>query len=467
MTSSRENPIVAALDIGTTKICMLVGRKNAQGKIQILGMGRSDSLGVARGEVVNIEQTTRAIIAAKEEAEQKSGVTIKSVFVGIAGEHINSLQDRDILNLGSPDHMITKEDIKKMIGNMHNLAIAPGERIIHVIPQEFTVDHNRNVEPVGMYGSRIEADFHIITGKIAAARNINTCVERAGLEALEIILEPLASSASVLKEEEMEAGVALVDIGGGTTDLAIFHNNIIRHTAVIPFAGNIITEDIRMGCKLIRSNAETIKKRFGSALPDEMSEHHVVSIPGIAGREQREISMKTLANIIRARMEEIFGQIYFEIKQSGYANSLHGGVVITGGGSQLKHLKQMVDYVTGYTSRIGLPLEFIASDTPVELRNPMYATSIGLLIKGYEYLSESSMLNKTLENRYTLEVLAEQAAEQQAEAEAREAEADEDKEQGKATTPVRPVKRKWYESFLPRIKEYMLDNDVSGKDFNS
>jgi cell division protein FtsA len=467
MISSRENPIVAALDIGTTKICMLVGRKNAQGKIKILGMGRSDSLGVARGEVVNIEQTTKAILAAKAEAEEKSGVTIKSVFVGIAGEHISSLQDRDILNLGKADHMITKEDIKKMINNMHNLAIAPGERIIHVIPQEFTVDHNRNVQPIGMYGSRIEGDFHIITGKIAAARNINTCVERAGLEVLEIILEPLASSASVLKEDELEAGVALVDIGGGTTDLAIFHDHIIRHTAVIPFAGNIITEDIRMGCQLIRSNAEAIKKRFGSALPDEMSEQHVISIPGIAGREQREISMKTLANIIRARMEEIFGQIYFEIKQSGYANSLHGGIVITGGGSQLKHLKQMVDYVTGYTSRIGLPLEFIAGDTPVELRNPMYATSIGLLIKGYEYLSESSLLDKTLENRYTREIMAQQAAEQAVPVETESEELPQNENDADSPEPVRPIKRKWYETFIPKIKDFLIDKDVSGKDFNS
>jgi cell division protein FtsA len=389
MTNPAENHIVCGLDIGTTKIAAIVGQFDKYGKIKVLGIGKADSHGVARGEVVNIEMTVRAILDAVAEAEAKSGVEIRSVYVGIAGEHISSKQNRDIYTLPDPDTEVSDADIKAMIANMNRLALEPGEKIIHVLPQEFFLDGNPVTKtPVGMCGSRLEANFHIITGKVAAAQNIKKCVQRAGLEMTGLVLEPLASSASVLSEEEMEAGVCLVDIGGGTTDVAIFQDSIIRHTAVIPFAGNIITEDIKSGCMVLRKQAEKLKVRFGSALALETHEGEIISIPGINGRDRKEISMATLAGIINARMEEIVQQVYFEIRSSGYANRLIGGVVITGGGSQLKNLKQMVEYQTGLSARIGYPTEHLAKDNIDDLKNPMYATGLGLIIKGWEEMVE-------------------------------------------------------------------------------
>jgi cell division protein FtsA len=329
------------------------------------------------------------------EAEKQSGKKINVVYVGIAGQHIASKQNRGIYTLPQADEEITRQHIRDMIEDMHRLALDPGERIIHILPQEFTVDKNRGIkDPIGMCGSRLEANFHIITGKVAAAQNIKRCVERSGLEMLGLVLEPLASSASVLHADEMEAGVVLVDIGGGTTDVAIFKDGIIRHTAVIPFAGNIITEDIMEGCKLLKPQAEKLKVAFGSALPAETHENEIISIPGIAGRDRKEISMRTLAHVINARMEEIFGQVYFEIKSSGYANSLNAGIVVTGGGSQLKHLKQLVEYSTGLSTRIGFPTSYLAKNNKEELKNPMYATGIGLILKGYEEVNEMSELEK-------------------------------------------------------------------------
>ena len=385
----KENPVIVGLDIGTTKIAAIVSQRDQHGKLQILGLGKSPSLGVTRGEVTNIKQTTDAIIEAVLEAEKQSGHKINVVYVGIAGQHIASKQNRGIYTLPNADEEITRDHIKDMVEDMNHLALDPGERIIHVLPQEFTVDNMHGIKnPIGMCGSRLEANFHIITGRVAAAQNIKKCVERSGLQMLGLILEPLASSAAVLHADEMEAGVVLVDIGGGTTDVAIFKDGIIRHTAVIPFAGNIITEDIMEGCKLLRPQAEKLKIAFGSALPAETHENEIISIPGIAGRDRKEISMRTLAHVINARMEEIFAQVYFEIKSSGYANSLNAGVVVTGGGSQLKHLKQSVEYTTGLSTRIGYPSSYLAKNNKDELKNPMYATGIGLLLEGYNQVEE-------------------------------------------------------------------------------
>ncbi|MDB5282826.1 MAG: cell division protein FtsA [Bacteroidota bacterium] len=392
---SKENPVIVGLDIGTTKIAAIVAQRDQFGKLQILGLGKAPSFGVTRGEVTNIKHTTDAIIEAIADAEKQSNHKINVVYVGIAGQHIASKQNRGIYTLGTSDEEITRQHIKDMVEDMNRLALDPGERIIHVLPQEFTVDKMHGVkDPIGMCGSRLEANFHIITGKVAAAQNIKKCVERSGLQMLGLILEPLASSASVLHDDEMEAGVVLVDIGGGTTDVAIFKDGIIRHTAVIPFAGNIITEDIMEGCKLLRPQAEKLKVAFGSALPNETHENEIISIPGIAGRDRKEISMRTLACVINARMEEIFAQVYFEIKSSGYSNSLNAGVVVTGGGSQLKHLKQLVEYTTGLSTRIGYPTSYLAKNNKDELKNPMYATGIGLILKGFEEVDEMSEVEK-------------------------------------------------------------------------
>lgn len=389
--SAKNSPIVVGLDIGTTKICVTVGRRSEHGKIEILGMGKAESAGVTRGVVSNIQKTVQAIILAVEEASAQSNVDVKIVNVGIAGQHIKSLQHRGILTRKELNTEIQRKDIDKLIEDMYKLLMPPGEEIIHVLPQEFTVDNEPGVkDPIGMSGVRLEANFHIISGHVSAVKNILKCVDNAELETQELILEPLASSESVLSDEEKEAGVVLVDIGGGTTDLAIFHEGIIRHTAVIPFGGNSVTEDIREGCSVMRNQAELLKTRFGSALADENKENEIICVPGLRGREPKEISVKNLAYVIQARMEEIIEHVYYEIKSSGYEKKLIAGIVITGGGAQLKHLPQLVEFVTGLDSRIGYPNEHLAKNDVLpksvydELKSPMYATGIGLLIKGIQ-----------------------------------------------------------------------------------
>lgn len=390
-TQLKTSPIVVGLDIGTTKICVIIGRRTNYGKIEVLGMGKAESAGVTRGVVSNIAKTVKAITQAVEEGSSQSNVDVKIVNVGIAGQHIKSLQHRGILTRKDLSTEIVKKDIDRLIDDMFKLAMNPGEEIIHVLPQEFTVDNEPGIkDPVGMAGVRLEANFHIITGQVTAVRNIMKCVDQAGLETQDLILEPLASSESVLSEEEKEAGVVLVDIGGGTTDVAIFHEGIIRHTAVIPFGGNSITEDIREGCSVMRNQAELLKIRFGSALAEENKENEIICVPGLRGREPKEISVKNLAYVIQARMEEIIDHVYYEIKSSGYEKKLIGGIVITGGGAQLKHLSQLVEYVTGLDCRIGYPNEHLSKNESLpksiyeDLKSPTYATSIGLLIKGIE-----------------------------------------------------------------------------------
>ncbi|MCB0401597.1 MAG: cell division protein FtsA [Flavobacteriales bacterium] len=380
--------IVVGLDIGTTKIVAIVGRKNEHGKLEILGMGKSESIGVSRGVVSNIDKTVQSIKAAVEDAENKSGVDIKIVNVGIAGQHIKSLQHRGIKVRHNVDDEINQKDINALIDDMYKLVMLPGEEIIHVLPQEYIIDNEQGIkDPIGMAGVRLEANFHIITGQIAAAKNIYKCVHKAGIEVADLILEPLASSEAVLSEEEKEAGVALVDIGGGTTDIAIFQDGIIRHTAVIPFGGNSITEDIKEGCGIIKNQAELLKIKFGSALASESQENEIVSIPGLRGRSPKEISLKTLAQIIQARMEEIIEHIYYEIKNSGYENKLICGIVVTGGGSQLKHISQLIEYVTGMDVRIGYPNEHLAKGNSEEVTSPLFATGVGLVIKGFDQIN--------------------------------------------------------------------------------
>jgi cell division protein FtsA len=377
-----ESEIVVGLDIGTTKIAALVGRRTEHGKIEILGMGKAESLGVARGVVLNIDETVKAIKMALEEASNKSGVDIKVVNVGIAGQHIKSLQHRGMKTRRSLDEEISQKDIDELIEDMYRLVMSPGEEIIHVIPQEYIVDSEIGIKnPIGMSGTRLEANFHIITGQVAAARNIYKCVNKAGIEVADLTLEPLASADAVLSDEEKEAGVVLVDIGGGTTDVAIFHDGIIRHTAVIPFGGNIITEDIKEGCSIIKTQAELLKVKFGSALASENQENEIVSIPGLRGRPHKEISVKNLAHIIQARMEEIVEHVYYEIKNSGYEKKLIAGVVVTGGGAQLKHITQLMEYVTGMDTRVGYPNEHLATSSE-EVTSPMYATGVGLVMRG-------------------------------------------------------------------------------------
>lgn len=378
-----NSKIVVGLDIGTTKVCAIVGRYNEFGKVDVLGMGRADSHGVSRGVVSNINKTVEAIEKAVEDASEKSGVDIRQVYVGIAGQHIRSLQHRGIIVRSDVDKEIDQNDLNKLENDMHKLAIAPGDSIIHVLPQEYMVDDEPGIkDPVGMSGVRLEGNFHIITASVNAAKNIFKCVNGSHLETMNLILEPLASAEAVLSKEELEAGVVLVDIGGGTTDIAIFHEGIIRHTAVIPYGGNVITDDIKEGCNVMRDHAELLKIKFGSALAEETKANEVITIPGLRGREPKEIGVRNLARIIQARVEEIFELVYCEIKNSGLEKKLIGGVVITGGGSQLKHITHLVEYITGLDARIGYPNEHLAKGMVEEVKSPMYATSIGLLIKG-------------------------------------------------------------------------------------
>jgi len=402
-----NSQIVAGLDIGTTKIACIVGRRDEYGKIEILGIGKSESLGVSRGVVQNIDLTVQAITAAVAEAEQKTGEKIKYVNVGIAGQHIKSLQHRGILTRESLENEITRVDIDRLVSDMQRLQMLPGEEIIHVLPQEYIVDSEQGIKnPIGMSGIRLEANFHIITGQIAAAKNIHRCATKSDLKVTELILEPLASADAVLSAEEKEAGVALVDIGGGTTDIAIFQDGIIRHTAVIPFGGNILTEDIKEGCTIIRHQAELLKVKFGSALASEAKDNEIVSIPGIRGREPKEISLKNLANIIQARMEEIIEMVYFEIRNSGYEKKLIGGIVLTGGGSNLRHLPQLVAYITGMDVRMGLPNEHLSSSNTETITSPIFSTGVGLVMKGLQFNDKLMRDGLTIERYMGDEVAA-------------------------------------------------------------
>jgi cell division protein FtsA len=383
MAESQEK-IIVGLDIGTTKVCAIVGRANQYGKVDILGMGKIASHGgVTRGVVSNIDRTVAAIQAAIKEASEKSNVDIQRVEVGIAGAHINSLQHRGMIIRNDGESEINADDLKKLENDMFKLAVKPGDRILHVLPQEYTVDDEPGIiDPIGMAGVKVEGNFHVITGQISAAKNIYKCVEKSNLQVTDIALEPLASSEAVLSSDELEAGVVLVDIGGGTTDVAIFYDNIICHTAVIPYGGNIITEDIKQGCNVMKAHAELLKVKFGSALASELDENEIVTIPGIRGRAAKEISVKNLSKVIQARIQEIMELVHFEIKQSGLEKKLAGGIVITGGGSQLKHVDQLAEFVTGLDARIGYPNEHLAKGMVEEVKSPIYATGVGLVLRG-------------------------------------------------------------------------------------
>ncbi len=377
--------ISVGLDIGTTKIVALVGKKNDFNKVEVLGIGKSKSLGVHRGVVNNITQTIQSIQQAIDEGQASSGKTISEVVVGIAGQHIRSIQHSDYITRPNPEEVIDEEDIQRLIQQVYKLVMLPGEEIIHVLPQEYKVDGQGEIkEPVGMYGGRLEANFHVVVGQVSSIRNIGRCIKSAGLKMANITLEPLASSNAVLSKEEKEAGVALIDIGGGTTDLAIFKDGIIRHTAVIPFGGNVVTEDIKEGCSIIEKQAELLKVKFGSAWPGENRDSEIVSIPGLRGRDPKEISLKTLSKIINARVVEIIEQVFMEIENYGHneqKKKLIAGIVLTGGGSQLKHLKQLVEYITGMDTRIGYPGEHLAGNSNETVKSPLFATSVGLLME--------------------------------------------------------------------------------------
>ncbi len=382
-----HNDYVAAIDLGTTKVVSIIGKKTPSGKLQVVGFSKAPSTGIKRGVVQNIEETVRSIQRTVEEVQLNSEIIIDDVYVGIAGQHIRSVRNRGYINRNSSDETITIEDVQKLIDDMYKIPTEVGEEILHVLPQNFIVDNEPGIKnPVGMSGQRLEANFHIVIGHTASAKNIEKSVNRVGLRVNDLILEPLASAEAVLTEDEKEAGVVLVDIGGGTTDVAVYFDGIVRHTAVIPFGGNVITNDIKEGCQILLRQAESLKIQFGSALGDIAPDDKIVTIPGISGREPKEISFKSLAYIIQSRMEEIIDTVLFEIENSGYAEKLSAGIVLTGGGALLDHLPQLVNFKTGYDVRIGYPNEHLSAESPKEIIQPTYSTAIGLILKGFEQI---------------------------------------------------------------------------------
>jgi cell division protein FtsA len=384
--SQNDNPIIVGLDIGTTKIAAIAGRKNEFGKLEILGFGRANSNGVQHGQVLNIDQTIRAIHQALENCQKSNpDLEINEVYVGIAGHHIKSLQTRGDIVRQDPEMEINPSEIEQLINNQRKTFIPAGDQIIDVIPQEFYVDNNPNIkEPVGVNGVKVGANFLILTGDRNAIRNINRSVERSGLITKDLVLQPLASASAVMSDIDLEAGVAILDIGGGTSDLAVFYDGILKHTAVIPFGGENITHDIRLGLGVLKSQAEAMKVQFGSALATEANANAFVTIPGLKGMPAKEISVKSLAGIIQARMSEILDFVTYHLKQVGLdSRLLNGGIILTGGGSQLKHLIQLTEYTTGLNARIGLPNEHLAPNHIDELKKPMYSTCLGLILKGY------------------------------------------------------------------------------------
>ena len=396
----RNSDIIVGLDIGTTKVSIIIGRRNKFNKIEILGTGKSISSGVSRGIVSNIDKTVGSIKTALEEVQKKNNIEINEVVVGIAGQHIKSLQHRGEIVRDNIEIEIGQDDIDKLKENMFKLITIPGEEVIHVIPQEYTVDGEDGIQdPKGMAGVKLEANFHVITAQVGAVRNIMRCVEKAGLSPKELILEPFASALATLDEDELREGVALVDIGGGTTDVAIFLDKIIRHTAVIPFGGNIVTKDIKTGLSILDKQAELLKIKFGSAMYTDDQENVMVSIPGLRGREPKEIAVKNLSEIIGARMKEIIDLVYHEIKVSGYENKLMTGIVITGGGSQLKNLQQLVSFISAKETRIGYPNEHLSSESKDLVTSPMYSTGVGLVLKGFESKFKSFQNDKNEDNK--------------------------------------------------------------------
>jgi cell division protein FtsA len=456
---NQEAPIIVGLDIGTTKIAAIAGRKNEYGKLEILGFGKATSFGVQHGMVLNIDQTIKAIRQALENCYASNpNLEINEVYVGIAGHHIKSLQTRGDIVRNDTDAEISQIDIDQLINDQYKTVIPASDQIIDVIPQQYIVDSLQNITyPIGMSGVKVGANFHIITGDKNAIRNINRSVEKSGLKIHDLVLQPLASAAAVMCDMDFEAGVAIVDIGGGTTDLAVFYEGILKHTAVIPYGGENITNDIKNGLGVLKTQAEQMKVQFGYALADEAKNNAYITIPGLRGQSPKEISVKNLAHIIQARMSEILDFVVYHLKQIGMDNKmLNGGIILTGGGSQLKHLIQLTEYTTGVNARIGYPNEHLASGHIDELTKPMYATCVGLILKGYNDYEND---RRALEENYVKINTSYLAKEQAAQALATPEEWEEDDKPSSEEIQDRKAKERSasLKNFLDKMKTKIID----------
>lgn len=456
------NKYIVGLDIGTTKIACFIGERSQNGKIRILGFGKTESVGVERGVVRNIRDTSESIRRAVSEASEMAKYDVEEVYVGIAGQHIKSRSNTGSIMIPAEHRQIEKSDVDQLIMDQYRVMLDPGEEIIHVFPQCFTVDNDKlepEINPVGVAGKCLMANFHIVTGNDANVRNIRDAVEEAGLKIKGVVLEPIASAYAVLDDRDKNAGVALVDIGGGTTDIAIFQDGIIRHTSVLPLAGNVITNDIRESCKILKHQAESLKTKFGSCAPNLVNQDDIIAIPGIRNQQPREISVRTLAGIIKARMQLILEQVQYEIQLSGFERQLIAGVVLTGGGARLKHIKELSELTIGIDSRIGTPDEHLdqqGSVTFEDLSHPMYATGIGLVIYG---LLESEREQREAMEQNEVEEPAQKVV-SEAQPQEEEPEKDEEetpKEKSKKKGERKIKKAKEGKDFAETIKNWLTD----------
>jgi cell division protein FtsA len=382
MQYNDTNPLLSVIDIGTTKIVALTGQKNDEGRFEILGMGKRPSYGVRRGLVMNIEETVSAINEAVNELKECTGRDVNEVVIGIAGQHVKSMKNSLKSEVLSEDGVVSNDDLVRMIQKMYKSQVGAGENILHVIPQSYNLDGKSSItDPKGWFAREMEVVFHVIVGKTNSMENIKNCVNRAGFDVKRLMLEPLASADAVLSKREKEMGVAMVDIGGGTTDMAVFYNEVLQHTAVIPFGGNSVTADIKQSFSVLLSQAENLKIEYGAALQTKTQKDIMIQVPGLKGREERKILLKDLVYVIQERMKEIVYAIKFQIEESGYADKLNAGIVLTGGGALLKNLPQLVTAITGYDVIIGYPREHISGEHAKAVNQPMFATSVGLMMK--------------------------------------------------------------------------------------
>lgn len=414
MSEVNKNKFAVGLDIGTSKICALVAtRDSSTHKLDVLGIGKADSTGLSRGVVVNIEKTSSTIRKVIEQAEQQSGVKVEEVVVGIAGDHVESFQTRGIVGISSETHEITQSDVDRLLNEASHVAIPSERQIIHVMPQDFIIDGQDGIiDPIGMSGVRMEANVHIITGLKTAIQNIYICVERCGLKVKDIVLEPIASSLALLSEEEQEVGVAIVDIGGGTTDVAIFEENIIRFSSVFGLAGRHVTKDISTVLNINLKKAEDVKREYGHTYLDSIMRDEVFMIPGINGRNPIETNKSYLCQIIQPRMEELFEFALAEIKRSGFADRLGAGVIVTGGTTLLNGTEEIARRVFNMDVKIGIPTGISISGLAPEVESPIFSTGVGLAIYALNKNISNNNLKEELEKKEE-EIQSEEATDEQ------------------------------------------------------
>ncbi len=392
-SSQSKQKVIVGLDIGTSKFCCLVASPDEKTKkLDILGIGISEAEGLFRGVVVRIDNTVKTIQRVIEQAEQQSGLQIKEVIVGIAGDHIESYQSRGIVGISNINKEVNENDVERLLEESCKIAIPSDRRILHVIPQEYIIDGQDGIsDPIGMSGVRMEANVHIVTGLITAIQNIYKCVERCNIRVKDIVLEPLASSHAVLDSDEKEVGVALIDIGGGTTDIAIFEEGIVRFTSGFGIAGKQVTDDIKKGLGIIPSQAERIKREFGHAFMNNIMHDDLFMVPGIGGRKPMEITKSFLCRIIQPRYEEIFEFALSEIRRSGYSGRLGAGIVLTGGSALVGGIEELAQEVFGMPVKIGIPSGVSYSGLVQEVENPMYSTAVGLVLHELKGMTRDSV----------------------------------------------------------------------------